>query len=157
MGIAGVEVVGGPVLVEAEVGPLSELIVLCQRGSIGEVLPRRILEHLGSLLEADVVEISGLNPVVQVAYLCGPEDGDCHRSLVPAGAAEADDPFWRHYWFTEHAAFAGMLHELSVELADFGGRTVRLTCWRAHGPDFDERCRTLLNLLRPHLEQAYRA
>jgi len=145
------------VLVEKDVSELSQLMLLCQRESPGEVLPRRVLEHLGRLVEADVVEISGLNPVVQVAYLCGPDDGDCHRTLVHGTGEGADQPFWRHYWFTEHRSFTGMRQELSMDLADFAGRTVRLTCWRAKGPDFDDRCRTLLQLLKPHLEQAYRA
>lgn len=147
----------GKVLIEGEASALSELTRLCERGSFGEILPRRILERLGELFEAEVVEISGLNPVVQVAYLCGPDDGDCHRTLVYGAGAEVDEPFWRHYWFAESQAFTGMKHELSVDLADFAGRTVRLTCWRSHGPDFDDRCRMLLDLLKPQLEQAYRS
>ena len=35
------------------------------------------------------------------------------------------------------------------------GRTVRLFFFRGPGPDFSERDRALLTLLRPHLEQAY--
>ena len=35
------------------------------------------------------------------------------------------------------------------------GRTVRLVLSRGHGPDFSERDRALLTLLRPHLHQAY--
>jgi DNA-binding CsgD family transcriptional regulator len=35
------------------------------------------------------------------------------------------------------------------------GRTVRLYCYRGPGPDFSERDRALLVLLRPHLYQAY--
>jgi DNA-binding CsgD family transcriptional regulator len=34
-------------------------------------------------------------------------------------------------------------------------RTVRLCFWRGSGPDFSERDRALLALLRPHLQQAY--
>ena len=35
------------------------------------------------------------------------------------------------------------------------GRTLRLYLWRGSGPDFSERDRALLTLLRPHLYQAY--
>ena len=35
------------------------------------------------------------------------------------------------------------------------GRTVRLVLYRGPGPDFSERDRALLTLLRPHLHQAY--
>jgi hypothetical protein len=34
-------------------------------------------------------------------------------------------------------------------------RTVQLVLWRGAGPDFSERDRALLALLRPHLHQAY--
>ena len=34
-------------------------------------------------------------------------------------------------------------------------RTIRLILWREPGPDFSERDRALLALLRPHLHQAY--
>ena len=37
------------------------------------------------------------------------------------------------------------------------GRTVRLIFFRGSGPDFSERDRALLTLLRPHLHQAYLA
>ena len=148
----------GQVLIAREVSALSELITLCEGASFGEVLPRQVLEHLGALLEAEVVEISGLNPVVQVAYLCGPDDGDCHRAptcTYPAGSGdEIEQPFWRHYWFTESRNFTGMAYQLCVELDVGGGRNVRLTCQRADGSDFDGRCRTLLRLLKPHLERA---
>ena len=55
----------------------------------------------------------------------------------------------------------GIEHELMVCLpSDPGwtagpGRTVRLIFWRGPGPDFSERDRDLLTLLRPHLHQAY--
>ncbi len=57
---------------------------------------------------------------------------------------------------------AGMEHEIMLCLpADPGlgirpGRTVRLVFCRGPGPDFSERDRVLLALLRPHLHQAYR-
>src|SRR5262249_19153492 len=35
------------------------------------------------------------------------------------------------------------------------GRTVRMYFFRGPGPDFSERDRALLTLLRPHLQQAY--
>jgi DNA-binding CsgD family transcriptional regulator len=52
-------------------------------------------------------------------------------------------------------------HELQLCLPDtrgltYGpGRTVRLNFFRGPGPDFSERDRALLTLLRPHLHQAY--
>jgi DNA-binding CsgD family transcriptional regulator len=54
----------------------------------------------------------------------------------------------------------GLEHELQLCLPDGpalrAGRTVRLYLFRGPGPDFSERDRALLTLLRPHLQQAYR-
>jgi DNA-binding CsgD family transcriptional regulator len=55
----------------------------------------------------------------------------------------------------------GIEHELQLCLpeppgrATGPGRTVRLYAFRAPGPDFSERDRALLTLLRPHLHEAY--
>jgi len=55
----------------------------------------------------------------------------------------------------------GIEHELQLCLPGAGGqaagpgRTVRLYFFRGPGPDFSERDRALLTLLRPHLYQAY--
>jgi DNA-binding CsgD family transcriptional regulator len=55
----------------------------------------------------------------------------------------------------------GVEHDLQLCLPDPAGlsvgpgRTVRLFFFRGSGPDFSERDRALLTLLRPHLHQAY--
>ena len=55
----------------------------------------------------------------------------------------------------------GAEHELQLSLPDPAGltagpgRTVRLYFVRGPGPDFSERDRAVLTLLRPHLHQAY--
>ena len=55
----------------------------------------------------------------------------------------------------------GVEHELQLCLPEAPGqtpgpgRTVRLVLYRGPGPDFSERDRALLTLLRPHLHQAY--
>jgi DNA-binding CsgD family transcriptional regulator len=55
---------------------------------------------------------------------------------------------------------AGFEHKLQVSLpaapgTGRPGRSVQLAFWREPGPDFSERDRALLSLLRPHLYQAY--
>jgi len=47
-------------------------------------------------------------------------------------------------------------HEMMACLPDGAGRTLRLICFRGSGPDFGERERFLLGLLRPHIADAYR-
>jgi DNA-binding CsgD family transcriptional regulator len=49
----------------------------------------------------------------------------------------------------------GVEHEVKVILPAGPGRTLRLMFVRGPGPDFTERDRTLLALLRPHLHAAY--
>ena len=49
----------------------------------------------------------------------------------------------------------GLEHEMLVCLPGGPMNTIRLLFWRGPGPDFSERDRVLLALLRPHLYQAY--
>jgi DNA-binding CsgD family transcriptional regulator len=49
----------------------------------------------------------------------------------------------------------GLEHEIQVNLPGGSMRTIRLILFRGPGPDFSERDRALLALLRPHLRQAY--
>jgi DNA-binding CsgD family transcriptional regulator len=50
----------------------------------------------------------------------------------------------------------GVEHYIRLCIAAGPGRTVNLGYFRESGPDFSERDRVLLALLRPHLQQAYR-
>ena len=67
--------------------------------------------------------------------------------------------------YADNVRPAGLEHKLQVCLPagpapgpGIGGprRSVQLAFWRERGPDFSERDRALLELLRPHLYQAYR-
>jgi DNA-binding CsgD family transcriptional regulator len=63
--------------------------------------------------------------------------------------------------YTDHDRPLGLEHVLMMCLpsalppADGPGRYVQLTLLRGSGPDFSERDRAVLTLLRPHLHQAY--
>jgi DNA-binding CsgD family transcriptional regulator len=63
--------------------------------------------------------------------------------------------------YTDHYRPQGLEHELQLCLPGGPGptrgtgRTVRLYFFRGPGPDFSERDRAVLTLLRPHLHQAY--
>jgi DNA-binding CsgD family transcriptional regulator len=70
-------------------------------------------------------------------------------------------PGWHstgHY--ADNVRPAGLEHKLQVCLPAGAGpgwpaKTTQLAFWRERGPDFSERDRALLALLRPHLYQAY--
>jgi DNA-binding CsgD family transcriptional regulator len=57
--------------------------------------------------------------------------------------------------YTELFRPAGLEHDLLLCLPAGQLRTLRLVFHRGPGPDFSERDRALLELLRPHLHQAY--
>jgi DNA-binding CsgD family transcriptional regulator len=57
--------------------------------------------------------------------------------------------------YTDYLGPAGIEHELMMCLPAGPGRSLRLLFFRGPGPDFSERDRALLALLRPHLQQAY--
>jgi DNA-binding CsgD family transcriptional regulator len=58
--------------------------------------------------------------------------------------------------YTECMRPEGVEHEIMVCLpSGAAGRTLRFLFWRGKGPDFTERDRALLTLLRPHLNAAY--
>ena len=63
--------------------------------------------------------------------------------------------------YTDFYRPQGIEHELQLCLPERPprttgpGRTVRMYFFRGPGPDFSERDRALLTLLRPHLQQAY--
>lgn len=57
--------------------------------------------------------------------------------------------------YSEYIRPAGLEHEMLLCLPAGHLRTLRLIFWRGPGPDFSERDRALLGLLRPHLHLAY--
>jgi DNA-binding CsgD family transcriptional regulator len=57
--------------------------------------------------------------------------------------------------YADNVGPAGLEHKLQVCLPAGPGRSAQLAFWRERGPDFSERDRSLLALLRPHLHQAY--
>jgi DNA-binding CsgD family transcriptional regulator len=57
--------------------------------------------------------------------------------------------------YCEHFRPQGREHEMMLCLPGGHRRAIRLILWRGPGPDFSERDRALLALLRPHLHEAY--
>lgn len=59
--------------------------------------------------------------------------------------------------YAEHLGRFRVQYEIMMPLPDGRGRSLRLLCFRGPGPDFGERERLLLTLLRPHVAEAYRS
>jgi DNA-binding CsgD family transcriptional regulator len=57
--------------------------------------------------------------------------------------------------YSDYYRPVGYEHDLVLCLPGAPGRTVRMVFFRGPGPDFSERDRALLALLRPHLQEAY--
>lgn len=57
--------------------------------------------------------------------------------------------------YSDYYRPVGYDHDLVLCLPGAPGRTVRMVFFRGPGPDFSERDRALLALLRPHLQEAY--
>jgi DNA-binding CsgD family transcriptional regulator len=62
----------------------------------------------------------------------------------------------RQRFYQEFFRPAGVEHQISIALPSRGPRLVRITLNRARG-DFSERDRLVLNLVRPHVAQAWRS
>jgi len=88
------------------------------------------------------------------------------RSGDVRGVTKVSDFYSSRQWhstgmYADYIGPNGAEHELGLvlpvgpELAAGPGQTVRLLFFRGPGPDFSERDRALLGLLRPHLHQAY--
>jgi DNA-binding CsgD family transcriptional regulator len=83
------------------------------------------------------------------------------RSGDARSVTKASDFYSAPQWhstgmYTDYVRLSGIEHEMLLCLPAGPMRTARLVFSRAPGPDFSERDRALLTLLRPHLHQAYR-
>jgi DNA-binding CsgD family transcriptional regulator len=92
---------------------------------------------------------------------CYPDRGGDLRSVVKVSDFYSARQWHSTGMYCDLAHSWGLDHELLLFLparpgpAAGPGQTVRLIFYREPGPDFSERDRSLLELLRPHLHQAY--
>lgn len=145
--------------------------------------PRRLLEALRAVVPCDLLSVSGQDsstwqffgtqdvpaqPVTATdppaeayqqhywASTCSYPDrtGDL-ASVTLTSDFESQRQYRSSPMYTDYLRYFGVEHELMVCLPAGGPRrTVRLLFTRGDGPDFDERDRALLVLLRPHLVAA---
>jgi DNA-binding CsgD family transcriptional regulator len=92
---------------------------------------------------------------------CYPDRSGDQRSVVKVSDFYSARQWHSTGMYCDLAQKWGLEHDLLMflppgpEPAAGSGRTVRLIFYREPGPDFSERDRALLKLLRPHLRQAY--
>lgn len=87
--------------------------------------------------------------------LCYPDRSGDLRSVTKASDFYSARQWHSTAMYAEYIWPVGMEHDMLLCLPAGHMRTVRLLLWRGPGPDFSERDRALLTLLRPHLHQAY--
>lgn len=148
----------------------------------GDGLPLSLLGCLADQIPSDEVSFFGLDSGQQMIWFGqelhendGEDPGigafwehywDCLPCSYPdrtgdlRSVARISDFYSARQWhatgmYRDYFQPAGLDHELMVCLPGAPGRTVRLIFFRGPGPDFSERHRALLALLRPHLLEAY--
>jgi DNA-binding CsgD family transcriptional regulator len=152
----------------------------------GPGLPWEILEHLRDLFHCDYVELDRTRPAARLFVFeqtlsdvrefldadpadphywrlywstdsCNYPDRTGDIAHVTKLSDFVSDREWRASPINVQYGRAGQSRQMSVYFPDVPGHTMRLMLWRAGSRDFDERDRTLLTLLRPHLIAAYRS
>jgi DNA-binding CsgD family transcriptional regulator len=145
-------------------------IVTGDRDDGADGLPWSLLADLSDQIASDVVSFLGVDSQRQA---------DWFDQSLPAGSPDGDDQaFWAHYWDCEPCSYPDRTGDLRsvTKISDFYSARqwratgmyseclpgvehelmlCRLIFFRGPGPDFSERDRALLTLLRPHLREAY--
>jgi DNA-binding CsgD family transcriptional regulator len=143
-----------------------------------EGLPSAVLEGLCQLVPCDSVSFfeldpghrrcgghgcihdPGLAPAFWLHYWGCPPCSYPERSGDFRSVMKISDYYSQRQWhnspmYAEYLSHFSVEHELIVCLPALPGRSLRLLLRRQHG-DFSERDRSLLALLRPHLDGVYR-
>lgn len=145
----------------------------------GDGLPWSLLAELNGLIASELMSFFGLDSQQQTSWFnqslpgdSGDDDSEafwahywhCQPCCYPdrtgdlRSVTKNSDFYTARQW---HATgmygecLRGVEHELMLCLPAGPGRTVRLVFFRGRGPDFSDRDRALLTLLRPHLREAY--
>jgi DNA-binding CsgD family transcriptional regulator len=171
---------GEPVRIsERDVRALLRIVNGDREDGPADGLPWSLLADLSDQIASDTLSLSGQDSHQQTRWfdqsLPGDEgDGDgqafwahywdCEPCSYPdrtgdlRSVTKVSDFYSARQWHATamYSEFLrGVEHELMLCLPAGPGRIVRLLFFRGSGPDFSERDRALLALLRPHLREAY--
>jgi len=151
---------------------------------VEEGLPRGVLEHASDLVRCDVLSFVEFDDERRISYFDQSltveniEDGDeldafwnnywddlscCYptvsgdiRTITTVSDFYTSREMHETGMYVEYLGPLGLEHEAMVCLSAPAGRSRRLLFSRERGsPDFDDRDRLLLSLLRPHLNELY--
>lgn len=162
---------------------LADIVAALQQPT-DDPVPWLVLQQIKELVHADEVSFSGFDTVLEHVWFmqaieaCGDQSHDGETVVEARG-----NPFWDDYWekscsypdrtgdfdsvtkgtdFVDPATLRRTMprdHPVAELRACIRGRSpgrhYRLLAWRLTGPDFSERDRFFLMLLRPHLDLAY--
>jgi DNA-binding CsgD family transcriptional regulator len=171
---------GEPVRIsDRDVRALLDIVAGDRQDDAAGGLPPSLLADLSDQIASDVMSFHGLDSQRQTGWFgqdlpegSAPDGGqafwahywDCQPCSYPdhtgdlRSVTKISDFYSARQWqatgmYSE--CLRGVAHELMLCLPAGPGRTVRLIFFRGPGPDFSERDRALLALLRPHLREAY--
>lgn len=166
---------------DVDVRALLHVVQQTDRDTDGPVLPWSLLHELRDLVACDNVQVYGQDTFRQNEFasqdLPGTNesqlDGDAwwpnywdspcsypDRSGDLPSVTMISDFCTLRQWhatgmYNEYLGLIDVEHEIMVCFPAGAGRSLRILFARGRGPDFDERDRAILTLLRPHLHAAY--
>jgi DNA-binding CsgD family transcriptional regulator len=168
---------------DGDVRALLHLVRPADRDNNGPVLPWSLLHELRELIACDNLQVYGQDTPRQDefasqdlpgnnesevncdAYWPNYWDSPCAYPDLSGDLQSVtmiSDFCTQRQWhatgmYNEYLGLIDVEHEIKVCLPAGPGRTLRFLFARGRGPDFDERDRAILTLLRPHLHAAYLA
>jgi DNA-binding CsgD family transcriptional regulator len=153
---------------DGEALPLSTLQALCQlipntmisfNGIDVEQKSMYLSQSIGGIMFSDERE-QELNEIFWALYpgsYCSyPERSGDYRSIMTTSDLFSMREFRQSPLYVDYLAYGDYDHEIAVVLPDGARRQLRLVIFRGRrDPDFTDRDRALLTLLRPHLRAAH--
>lgn len=168
---------------EAELRSLLDVVAAGADDDSGHDLPSAVLERAQHLIGCDAVSFTDFDPRTRATYVeqdhpasasTDDQSGevfwqhywDCLPCSYPSRSGDdrtvtATSDFYTSRrlhatgMYVDYLAPLGFEHEVMMCIPAPAGRSRRLIFFRGRGPDFNERDRLLLSLLRPHLSELY--
>jgi DNA-binding CsgD family transcriptional regulator len=164
---------------DRDVRALLRIVTGEREHDVAEGLPLSLLGDLNEQIPCDALSFFGLNSRQEAAWFSqdlpadeGQDDDQAFwahywdsepcsypdRSGDLRSVTRISDFYSSRQWratgmYRDH--LRGVEHEIMVCLPGGPGQSVRLVFFRGSGPDFSERDRAMLTLLRPHLHEAF--